>query len=218
MLNSAVMTKCPHDLSISMELPLKKLMIQELTYFWTIPKFILVQQTCHATNTQIVHHLEPRSGPPSVATNALIKCKTQLSLIQIKLGKILEGISGAQLQKTDFFVTDMLKKQFQELIQRAAWVVQLFQRTEIPTADLQLQPPLCAIIALGEGLKLQAFVLQELGMLTIYYVFVGNLKEALTDTIPEQVLILRQAERANMARIRFFLKSTPIYLMEMITP
>lgn len=55
-------------------------------------------------------------------------------------------------------------------------------------------------------------------MLTIYYVFVGNLKEALTDTIPEQVLILRQAERANMARIRFFLKSTPIYLMEMITP
>ncbi|KAA6359803.1 MAG: hypothetical protein EZS28_044669, partial [Streblomastix strix] len=46
----------------------------------------------------------------------------------------------------------------------------------------------------------------------------GNLTETVIDTVSGLVLALRQAERANMARIRLFLVSTPIYLMGTTTP
>ncbi|KAA6355297.1 MAG: hypothetical protein EZS28_049176, partial [Streblomastix strix] len=118
--------------------------------------------------------------------------------------QILEGITGAPLQETDFYATNMSNTQVLEVIQRAARAPQLLQHTEIPAADKQLLPPLQTIDALAPGFQLQALEFWELGILTIQHILEGNFTEALIDTVSELVLALKQAERANMARIRFF--------------
>ncbi|KAA6363034.1 MAG: hypothetical protein EZS28_041438 [Streblomastix strix] len=76
-----------------------------------------------------------RQLTPTVATNALIQRTTPLPLIQGQLVQILEGITGAPLQETDFEVTNMSNTQVLEIMQRATWAPQLFQHTEIPAAD-----------------------------------------------------------------------------------
>ncbi|KAA6354478.1 MAG: hypothetical protein EZS28_049995, partial [Streblomastix strix] len=120
------------------------------------------------------------------------------------LVQILEGIIEAPLQETDFYATNMSNTQVLEVKQRAARAPQLFQLTEIPAADRQLLLPLQTIYALASGFKLQALELQVLSILTIQHILEGNLTEALIDTVSELVLALRQAERANMVRIRLF--------------
>ncbi|KAA6404047.1 MAG: hypothetical protein EZS28_000425 [Streblomastix strix] len=145
-----------------------------------------------------------RQLAPTVATNALIQRTTPLPLVQGQLVQILEGITGAPLQETDFYATNMSNTQVLEVMQRAARTPQLLQHTEIPAADRQLLPPLQTIDALASGFQLQALQFWELGILTIQHILEGNLTEALIDTVSGLVLALRQAERTNMVRIRLF--------------
>ncbi|KAA6354543.1 MAG: hypothetical protein EZS28_049931 [Streblomastix strix] len=95
----------------------------------------------------------------------------------------------------------MSNSQVLEITQRAARAPQLFQLTEIPAADRQLLPPLQTIDELASGFQLQALEFHELGILTIQYILEDNLTQALIDTVSELVLALRQAERANMAKM-----------------
>ncbi|KAA6388261.1 MAG: hypothetical protein EZS28_016213 [Streblomastix strix] len=144
-----------------------------------------------------------RQLAPTVATNALIQRTAPLSLVQGQLVQILEGITRAPLQETDFYATNMPNKQVLEVMQRAARAPQLLQHTEIPAADKQLLPPLHTIDALASGFQLQTLQFWEIGILTIQHILEGNLIVVI-DTVSGLVLALRQAERANMARIRLF--------------
>ncbi|KAA6382976.1 MAG: hypothetical protein EZS28_021497 [Streblomastix strix] len=117
---------------------------------------------------------------PTVVNNALRQRTTPLPLVQGQLLQILEGITGASLQEQDFYATNMSNSQVLEIIQRAARAPQLLQHMEIPATDKQLLSPLQTIDALASE---------------------GNLTEALIDTVPELILTLMQAERANMAKI-----------------
>ncbi|KAA6363035.1 MAG: hypothetical protein EZS28_041439 [Streblomastix strix] len=74
------------------------------------------------------------------------------------------------------------------------------------------------IDALASGFQLQALQFWELGILTIQHILESNLSEAVIEIVSGLVLALRQAERANIARIGLFLGSTPIYLMGITTP
>ncbi|KAA6361390.1 MAG: hypothetical protein EZS28_043083, partial [Streblomastix strix] len=145
-----------------------------------------------------------RQLAPTEATNALIQRTTPLPLVQGQLVQIPKGITGAPLQETDFYATNMSNTQVLEVMQRAARAPQLLQHTEIPAVDKQLLPPLHTIDALASGFQLQALQFWELGILTIQHILEGNLTEAVIDTVSGLVLALRQAERANMARIRLF--------------
>ncbi|KAA6380875.1 MAG: hypothetical protein EZS28_023595 [Streblomastix strix] len=159
-----------------------------------------------------------RQLAPTVATNALIQRTTPLTVIQGQPVQILECISGASLQETDFYAIDMSNACFLEVIQRETRAPQLLQHTGIPAADRQHLLPLKTIDVLASGFQLQALEFWELGILAIYHILEGNLIETLIDTISELVQALRQAERTNLARIRLFLESTPNYLMGIITP
>ncbi|KAA6378670.1 MAG: hypothetical protein EZS28_025805 [Streblomastix strix] len=97
-----------------------------------------------------------RQLTPTVATNALIQRTTQLSLIKGQLVQILEGITGAPLQETDFYATNMSNIQVLEVMQLAARTSQLLQHMEIPAADRQLMPPLYMIEVLVSSLGPQA--------------------------------------------------------------
>ncbi|KAA6359266.1 MAG: hypothetical protein EZS28_045208, partial [Streblomastix strix] len=141
---------------------------------------------------------------PSVATNTLTQRITQQSLVQGQLVQILEFIIGAPRQEIDFYATNMSNTQVPEVTQWGARVLQLLQHTERQEADRQLRPPLLTINALASGFQLQALEFQELGILTIQHILDGNLIEALIDTVSELVLVIRQAERADMERIRLF--------------
>ncbi|KAA6357940.1 MAG: hypothetical protein EZS28_046533, partial [Streblomastix strix] len=118
--------------------------------------------------------------------------------------QILKGITRASLQDTDFNATNMSNTLVLDMIQRATWFPQLLQNTDILAADRQLMPPLQTIDALASGFYLQAQEFWELGILTIQHILVGKLTESLIDTVSGLVISLRQAERANMARIRLF--------------
>ncbi|KAA6396717.1 MAG: hypothetical protein EZS28_007754 [Streblomastix strix] len=61
-----------------------------------------------------------RQLAPTVATNALIQRTTPLPLVQGQLVQILEGITGATLQETDFYATNLSNMQVLEVMQRAA--------------------------------------------------------------------------------------------------
>ncbi|KAA6394423.1 MAG: hypothetical protein EZS28_010047 [Streblomastix strix] len=139
-----------------------------------------------------------------VASNALIQRTIPLPLVQGQLVKILEGITGALLQETDFYATNMSNMQVLEVIQRDARASQLLQLTKISAADRQFIPLLQTIDALASGFQLQALEFQRLCTLTIQHILESNLIETLIETVYELVLALRQAVRANMARIRLF--------------
>ncbi|KAA6393089.1 MAG: hypothetical protein EZS28_011385 [Streblomastix strix] len=119
-----------------------------------------------------------RQLTPTVTINVLIQHTTPLPLIQGQLVQILEGITQASLQETEFNAANMQNTQVLEIIQLAARAPQHLQQTEIPAADRQHRRPLSTIDSLAS--------------------------ETLIDTVSELVLALRQVERANMAKIKLF--------------
>ncbi|KAA6357026.1 MAG: hypothetical protein EZS28_047447, partial [Streblomastix strix] len=124
-----------------------------------------------------------RQLEPTVATNALIQRTTPLPLVQGQLVQILEGITGASLQETDFYATNMSNTQVLEVMQRATLVPQLLQHTNIPAADRQILLPLQSIDVLTPGFQLQAQEFREIGILTKQHIQVTNLIEALNGSL-----------------------------------
>ncbi|KAA6384576.1 MAG: hypothetical protein EZS28_019898 [Streblomastix strix] len=109
-----------------------------------------------------------RQLAPTIATNALIQCTILLPLVYGQLVQILEGITVALLQETDFQAKIMSYTQVLEEMQRAARAPQLLQYTEIPAADRQLLPPLQTLEVLASGFQLQDLEFWELGRMRKY--------------------------------------------------
>ncbi|KAA6360489.1 MAG: hypothetical protein EZS28_043984 [Streblomastix strix] len=216
---SAVGIGCSHELSIPMGRPSKNKEkvgmdvnqdhsknVRQYSELCTLQTHTKGTSSSHLVDISIAQldldvFQSQKQFAPTVATNSLILRTTQLPHIYGQLMQILEGITGASLQKTDFYATNMSDTQVLEVIQRAARALQLLQHTEIPAADRQLLLPLQTMDALASGFQVQVLEFWELGLLTIQQILEGNLTDALINIVSELILALRQAERANMARI-----------------
>ncbi|KAA6370665.1 MAG: hypothetical protein EZS28_033810 [Streblomastix strix] len=158
-----------------------------------------------------------RQLTPIVATNALIQSTTRLPFVQGQLAQILKVITGASLQETDFYATNMSNTQVLEVMQCVARSRSFYNTRKY---QQQIDNSCCHFrrqTRSPQVFQLQALEFWELGKFTIQHIMEGNLTETLIDTVSELVLALRQAERTNLAIIGLFLGSTPIYLIEIIT-